>query len=295
MSKPRRVLPGTTYLISRRCSERRLFLTPSALINQIIVYCVAYAAGIFGIEVHAVCALSNHWHVIATDPDGRVSEFMHRAHLLISKCTNVFRKRHENMWTNDEPSCVELPDDATVIAKLIYVMTNPVTAKLVESIDAWGGVCLGPEALGTVLTVKRPPIYFAEDGPTPKTVELAIVPPAQALVDRSLPELIATLRESVTAVEHTVDGPVLGMAKVLAQDPFGRPSTPEPRPRPRPRVAGVIPEVFKRALKAMRTFWNEHAAARQRWFEGHRPVVFPAGTNAMARYPGVTVADYAPT
>lgn len=295
MSKPRRVLPGTTYLISRRCSERRFFLTPSTLINQIILYCVAYAAQVFGMHVHAVCALSNHWHVIVTDPDGRVSEFMHRAHLLISKCTNVFRKREESMWTNDEPSCVELPDDATIIAKLIYVMTNPVTAKLVKTVGAWGGVCFGPDSLGTVLTIERPPLYFAESGPTPKQVELAIVPPAAALHDRSLEELISILRDSVIAVENNVDGPVLGMAEVLAQDPFDKPSTPEARPRRRPRVAGVIPEVFKRALAAMRTFWTEHAEARRLWLAGHTPVLFPAGTNMMANYPGVIVADYAPT
>jgi hypothetical protein len=55
MSKPRRVLPGTTHMISPRCSERRYFLVPGALVNQNILYCLAYAAMLFGMQVHAVC------------------------------------------------------------------------------------------------------------------------------------------------------------------------------------------------------------------------------------------------
>ena len=35
MSHARRVLPGTTYLVTRRCSERRFFLRPDALVNQV--------------------------------------------------------------------------------------------------------------------------------------------------------------------------------------------------------------------------------------------------------------------
>ncbi len=99
MSKPRRVLPGTTYFISRRCSERRFFLAPSALINQIILYCLAYAARVFGMQVHAVCAMSNHWHVIVTDPHGYVSDFMHRAHFLVAsaptRCVSAERTLNE--------------------------------------------------------------------------------------------------------------------------------------------------------------------------------------------------------
>ncbi len=294
MSKPRRALPGTTYFISRRCSERRFFLAPSALINQIILYCLAYAAHVFGMQVHAVCAMSNHWHVIVTDPHGYVSDFMHRAHLLVSKCTNTLRKRGENMWTNDEPSCIELPDDETIIAKMVYVLTNPVTARLVAAVDKWPGVCLGPERIGTSLPIERPPVYFSSNGPAPEVLELSIVPPAQALERRSLPELIAGLRESITAVENRTDGPFLGLAEVLAQDPFSQPSSPEPRPRRRPRVAGVIREVFLATLTSMRTFWARYADARRRWLGGETSVVFPAGTNALSRVPGITIADYVP-
>jgi hypothetical protein len=37
-------VPGTTYLVTRRCSERRFFLRPSAVTNAIFLYALAVVA-----------------------------------------------------------------------------------------------------------------------------------------------------------------------------------------------------------------------------------------------------------
>jgi REP element-mobilizing transposase RayT len=60
MTAPRRILAGISYLISRRCSERRFFLRPAALTNEIFQYVLAVAAKRYGVLVHAFCVLSNH-------------------------------------------------------------------------------------------------------------------------------------------------------------------------------------------------------------------------------------------
>jgi putative transposase len=44
MSLPRPVIPGRTYLLTRRCSERRFFLRPDHATNNNYLYCLAYAA-----------------------------------------------------------------------------------------------------------------------------------------------------------------------------------------------------------------------------------------------------------
>ncbi|HSN82506.1 MAG TPA: transposase, partial [Polyangiales bacterium] len=54
MTLPRRVLPNTTYLVTRRCMGRRFLLRPDALLNQVFVYCLARAAEKHGVEVHAL-------------------------------------------------------------------------------------------------------------------------------------------------------------------------------------------------------------------------------------------------
>ena len=77
MSKPRRVLPGSTYLITRRCLGRQFLLRPSRDVNQVFLFCLAHSARMCGIEVHAFCVLSNHYHLVVTDPLARLPEFMH--------------------------------------------------------------------------------------------------------------------------------------------------------------------------------------------------------------------------
>ena len=74
MSYPRQVLPGATYLVTRRCTQRQFLLRPSAQTNAILLYCLARAAGLYGVEVHAYCFLSNHYHLVAAgrpDPGSR--------------------------------------------------------------------------------------------------------------------------------------------------------------------------------------------------------------------------------
>jgi REP element-mobilizing transposase RayT len=60
MSLPRPVYTGTTYMITRRCSERRLFLQPSPRVFQIFAFLMAVAAERTGVLLHAVCVLGNH-------------------------------------------------------------------------------------------------------------------------------------------------------------------------------------------------------------------------------------------
>jgi REP element-mobilizing transposase RayT len=72
---PRQIIPGSTYFVTRRCTQRCFLLKPKALTNQIFLYCIAVAAQETGIIIHAACVMSNHWHAIVTDPDGRIADF----------------------------------------------------------------------------------------------------------------------------------------------------------------------------------------------------------------------------
>lgn len=60
VTAPRQILPGTTYMVTRRCSERRFFLRPSALTTAIFRYLLAVAASRYNVLVHAYCVMSNH-------------------------------------------------------------------------------------------------------------------------------------------------------------------------------------------------------------------------------------------
>src|SRR5512133_1221414 len=117
MTPPRRVLPGTTYLVTRRCSERRFFLRPSRLTNDIFLYVLAVAARRYGVLVHAFCVLSNHCHLIVTDEEGRLPAFMQYLDSLVARAVNASLGHFESLWARDGSySAVEPLDPADVLA-----------------------------------------------------------------------------------------------------------------------------------------------------------------------------------
>ena len=59
VTAPRRIVKNTTYLLSRRCSQREFLLRPSALTNLVFKFVLAVAAERHGVLVHAACVMSN--------------------------------------------------------------------------------------------------------------------------------------------------------------------------------------------------------------------------------------------
>ncbi len=108
MTWPRRIVPGTTYLLTRRCTQRRFMLVPRGIVPKLFGYCVALAAERHGILVHAVTCMSNHWHAVVTDPHGRIPEFSRDVHSLSARALNAHLGRwrmpptqgHERAWNH---------------------------------------------------------------------------------------------------------------------------------------------------------------------------------------------------
>src|SRR5262245_5097062 len=75
VTAPRQVLPRATYLVTRRCAQRQFLLKPSKTTSEVFLYVLAVAAERFGIQVHAFCVLSNHFHLVVTDPQARLPAF----------------------------------------------------------------------------------------------------------------------------------------------------------------------------------------------------------------------------
>ena len=76
MSLPRSILPGATYLVTRRVLRRHFLLRPDAVITNLILYALAVSAPRFGIQVHALCAMSTHLHLVVTDERGVLPSFL---------------------------------------------------------------------------------------------------------------------------------------------------------------------------------------------------------------------------
>ena len=123
---PRPILPGTTYMVSRRVTQRQFLLRPSRSTNQIFRYCLAHAASISGVQLHAVCVMSNHYHIICTDVRGLLPKFVGELNKLVTKCINASYGRWENVWAaSTQTSYVRLADADAMLRESAYALANP--------------------------------------------------------------------------------------------------------------------------------------------------------------------------
>jgi putative transposase len=111
-----------------------------AAIRQLYLYTLGVCARQFGVLVHAVTLMSTHEHLIVTDTEGRLPDFLRRLHRLVSLGTNVLRKWEGPTWDHEQASVVRLLTEQTVIEKIAYVMANPVQAGLVRRAREWPGI-----------------------------------------------------------------------------------------------------------------------------------------------------------
>jgi len=257
------------------------------IVFRIFVYCLALAALVTGVQIHAVCVLSDHWHAVVTDPHGRIPAFLEWVHKFVAKCTNAALGRWENLWSSEPPSIVRLEDDESVLDRIVYTLCNPTAAGLVAYGHEWPGLRTRPRDLaGSERSVRRPDVFFRKAGPTPETAVLRIVPPA--IEGKTRDEVAREIEERVRAREREIrdeaarDGrSFLGRKRVLAQDPFDSPKTREPRRELSPRVAAADPSIRVQALGLLQKFQQEYRAAFEKWKQGIREVVFPYGTYAL--------------
>lgn len=289
---PREILPGRTYLVTRRCSQRQFLLTPSQRTNQLVRYCLADAARHTGVQIHAVCVMSNHWHGVVTDPHARLPEFLERFHRLLARAQNAALGRWENFWSSDKPSVVLLVSDADVLDKMAYVIANPTAAGLVRAPEEWPGVI--SHRLQEQNTVRRPDFFFDPAGSMPAELPLNIVRPP---IFRQLPWPILArhLREAVERKVQQARQAVrrharrfVGAKAIRLQPVAARPRTTEMRRNPSPRIAARHTPERAGAIRDLREFVRRYRAAWQAWRNGARFITFPAGTYALRVFACVT-------
>jgi putative transposase len=288
MTAPRQVLPGTTYLVTRRCSQRQLLLRPSQVTNQTVGYLLALAANRFQVEVHAYCVMSNHLHLVVSDPEARLPAFTQFFDSLVARSMNAWLARWENFWAPTSYSAVALHGPADVVDKSAYVLANPVAAGLVRRGRSWPGLWSAPERLGVGhLEFQRPSRFFRASGASslPERACLALVVPpgfdSPAQFRRALEDALAA-REAAAAADLASQGRgFLGVPGILAQRPFDRPHHREPRRGLNPRLACRDKWRRIQALSQLMQFLSDYRSAFRSWRSGSTRVLFPPGTYLM--------------
>jgi REP element-mobilizing transposase RayT len=277
------VTPGSTYLITRRCYQRTFRLRPSKRTRDIMLYCLARAARVTGVVVHAVCVMSNHHHLVVTDVSGVLPDFLRELHRSSAKALNASQGQWENLWSAEQTNAVKLGDDDDVIEKMAYVITNPVDSGLVASPEEWPGVNLWGDK---ELRATRPDQYFDPMGTAPEAEVLAVASPplsvgtSYEVADwrRRLTRAIARRVAEAHRLMAAAGLQFLGASGVLAQSFVQRARSYEVKRARVPQVAAKDRELRADMLRAIRVFQGAYRAALDAWRNGVRSVVFPFGT-----------------
>jgi REP element-mobilizing transposase RayT len=288
------VIPGTTYLLTRRTFQRQFLLKPSNLVDNTVGYVLAVAAGRYCVLLHAVVALSNHVHIVLSDPHARLPEFCQYLDSFVARALNAAYGRWESFWAPGSFSAVALTGNEDVVEKTAYALANPVAAGLVSSGREWPGLWSPPEAIGSSWhSFERPMHFFNEKGLMPEraTVELSVPRGFEVEAFRTL--VSARLAEKELEATRTLEAEgrrFMGARRVLAQRQTDFPAPGEPRRKLNPRIAAR--DKWKRieALQRLKSFLDAYRVAFAKLRAGVQGVVFPHGTYRLRVLLGVQCA-----
>jgi len=285
MTPARCILPGRTYLISRRCTQRQFLLRPDKNTEQLYLYLLALAAERYDVEIVAFILMANHHHLEALDKHGNLPEFLCFLHSMMAKAMNSYLGRWENFWAAEQASAVYLVGEQDRFDKLIYLHANPVAADLVDRVSDWPGVSsLQMNLSGKSITVKRPKKFFDPKGSLPDEVTLTVARPEgfKSMSDEQWAVMVRTALEAKEATARAVRMQagrcVLGRKAVQRIQVTDSPKSEAPRRNLRPCIACKDANRRKDELEALLDFRFKRQAALERLYRGKLLTLFPPGT-----------------
>jgi putative transposase len=247
------------------------------------------------VQLHEFVVMSNHYHVVLSDPHCELPKFQQVLNSFSARAVNRFLGLMGTFWERESFTAPELASDADVIDRCVYVLTNPCSANLVEHPEDWAGITSWSLEYGQALVVRRPDFFR---GHPEETLEIRLVrPPVMLELDDA--QLRAEIRRRARerarelATERLAAGTtVLGMRRVARQSindsPQPRPALPSAAPpAPRTRTRWSLAAVGQRSY----AFLRDYKKAMETWLEDRDEGVFPFGTYLMRVRYGVACAS----
>lgn len=289
MTLARAVFAGDVVQIHRRTYGGHYFLVPNAAMLQLIEFAYALAAERFGLIIHVICVMSNHVHLIATDPNGMHPRFTEFAHTLIALGAKRMYGIDEAVWSPGGVSVQRLTNATAITESIAYIRANPIAAGCVRHEREYHGL-IGARATALLETVTkrvRRPGCFGPNSTLPEEVTLTIAPPARLIDELGLEGAASAVAEAVhrhrseAQRERARSGRrFLGMRRVLSKSIWTCAGALK-RAEINPTFKAVFREAIRAAREALKQFRAAYAVALAAFKAGNRDVLFPAGTYLM--------------
>ena len=133
---PRSVFPpyGVWHVTTRGVERRRVFLDRGdarAFLRQL-----SQAVATLELDVHALCLMPNHYHLVVESGRETLSRALHRVNGVYAEEFNAKYGRSGHLW-GDRFALWQIRDDDHLHAACAYVLANPVRAGLGEAAADW--------------------------------------------------------------------------------------------------------------------------------------------------------------
>jgi hypothetical protein len=296
MPRKLRYIPKNRTLLSitNRTIQGRHLLRPGNRLNDIFLGALGWAQRRHHMRIHAVTALSSHYHLLLSADDaeqlaGFMRDFQSKLAREVNRLTGwrgpVFERRYEmTVVTEEEKAQVE---------RLRYLLSNGVKENLVEHARDWPGVHSaaalidGAPLIGHWFNRTREyasrqqgetfsPLRFASE----ETVVLSPIPCwadlAPTVYRRHVKAMVDDIDTEAARARRSSGKTVLGVAAILAQDPQFRPAKLERSPAPLVHAATkAARRLFQQTYAA---FVSAFRAATEALRRGDRDAPFPTGS-----------------
>ena len=226
--------------------------------------------------------MTNHIHLVLTDTQSQLSDFMMRFNGLLARDINAIDEIEGRFFERRFAASPILDLDA-VVDRIVYTVCNPASANLVEDFDQWPGLCgsfasLAPQSFRrTDRRTFHRALRQAQQTGLPvdendfiqtRTLTLVPVPGVQA------ERVEAAITEHQRALHAKRRGSVLGVRAVLAVDPFDTPTSPSSKRR-NPLCHTSFVDRLTDFKNGWRAFIDAYKQASRQFRNGHFGVAFP--------------------
>ncbi len=309
MSSPRNLHPNTTVFATCRCVHQSFRLVPKPIVRRIVDFCFGVVSTRYreetGMQFYEFEFISTHYHLVANNGTGCISDFLQDLNALIARELNALRGKSGAFFDRD-PGIQTVVGDGRVFRHCVYTLANAVAAVIVHKTAHWKGSNSLRMEYGKDYVVAKPRVGlwskkvqhkhrkgsqdsrradFADRSKLPDTAVLMLDRPP-IMPELSDAELRAKICEALAEkeaelAEKRAGKPVLGMKAALEIDWRTVPNDGEELFGRQPNFSTETVSQRIEMKRLRKSFPHQYADALARWNAGERDVVFPAGTVRM--------------
>ena len=275
----------STFFVTSRCIHSRFLLRPSQHSNQLIIGVIAKGVSKFDIKLHALCVMSNHYHLLLSSKNAQVlAQFMQFINGNIAREIGRLHGWREKFWSRRYVATVVL-DEHAAEERMQYILSNSVKERLVRHPRYWPGVhCYRTLVEGTSLQgvwINRTALHLNPHLKEHEVTEhlllkLVRLPNLTELSEQKHREFMKSLTIQMLESLDVSDKKFLGQKRVLNQNPTDAPSKTSRSPAP---LCHTSSEVLRSQFRQQfNDFVYAYKQAYEKLAKGLFKLEFPEGS-----------------